>query len=273
MAGAEKTSVQSTISPARDPGTRDLDRPPVRILCVGEQGLALELGDGIDERINARVLRVGEVVSRVLSGDIEEVVPTYRSLLVTFDPLRIERAELARRIHALLLKDPELAAVQQPSRCLVVPVCYGGQYGADLEFVAAHAKLTAHEVIEIHAAATYRVYMLGFTPGFPHLGGMSPRIAAPRLERPRTRIKAGSVGIAGEQTGVYPIDSPGGWRLIGRTPLRFFDPTSDRPFLLAAGDYLRFRPIDEDQFRTLALEVEAGTYRSVPEAYSGGGVR
>ena len=152
------------------------------------------------------------------------------------------------------------AGPSRSARVVRVPVCYGGAHGPDLEFVAAHAGLTTDEVVALHSAVAYLVYMLGFTPGFAYLGGMTERIAAPRLDSPRTRIPAGSVGIAGAQTGIYPIESPGGWRLIGRTPLRLFDPRSERPFLLAAGDRARFVPVSGDAWRDVERAVQDGAY-------------
>ena len=132
-----------------------------------------------------------------------------------------------------------------------LPVLYGGFCGPDLSFVAQHAGMTEQQIIDIHSAADYLIYMLGFTPGFPYLGGMDARIAVPRLSSPRVKIPAGSVGIAGEQTGVYPIASPGGWQIIGRTPLKLFDPGREQPFLLSAGQTVRFVPIDEAEYRRL----------------------
>jgi len=152
----------------------------------------------------------------------------------------------------------------------------GKEPGADHEkdtsqlAVARHAGLSPAQVVEIHGAGTYLVYMLGFTPGFPYLGGMSRRIAAPRLDSPRTRIPAGSVGIAGEQTGIYPVESPGGWRIIGRTPLRLFDPAAPRPFLLAAGDVLRFSAVDREEYEAIARRVEAGDDQVDAAPRSGG---
>ena len=144
-----------------------------------------------------------------------------------------------------------------PRRVIEVPVCYGGELGPDLEDVARAVALSPAEVIARHSAPAYRVYLLGFTPGFPYLGGMDPRLACPRLSSPRVRVPAGSVAIAGAQTGVYSVESPGGWRLLGRTPLRLFDPDpgARRPFLLAPGDGLRFVPVDRARFDALAAEV------------------
>jgi len=236
----------------RDTPTVGTPRP--RYLPVGEQGLAVELGDTVDEEVNARVQLLAAAVAQQLSGDVEEVVPTYRSLLLFFDPLRVKRSLLVRRVEKVFAALPERAALRR-SRVVHIPVCYGGEAGPDLDFVAQHGALSPQEVVALHTGASYRVYMLGFTPGFPYLGGMSPRIAAPRLDQPRPRIPAGTVGIAGEQTGIYPVESPGGWRLIGRTPLRLFDWTRPEPFLLRAGDLLRFHAIEADAFHDLERRV------------------
>jgi KipI family sensor histidine kinase inhibitor len=142
-----------------------------------------------------------------------------------------------------------------------IPVCYGGTFGEDIEDVAAYAGLSIDEVIRRHSAAEYRIYMLGFLPGFAYLGGLDPSIAVPRLETPRIKIPAGAVGIGGSQTGIYPMDSPGGWRFIGRTPVRPYDAGRDPPILYRAGDHIRFVPIDEAAYHKIAGQVEAGTYR------------
>ncbi len=139
-----------------------------------------------------------------------------------------------------------------------IPVCYGGSFGPDLSFVAEHGKITEEEVIRIHSSRDYRIYMLGFLPGFPYLGGMDERIFTPRLNSPRTRIPAGSVGIGGEQTGIYPMDSPGGWQLIGRTPYRLFKPEQVRKPLYEAGDSIRFVPINQEEYKEIKRKQEMG---------------
>jgi inhibitor of KinA len=227
---------------------------------AGEGGLVVELGDGIDPEVNARVHRLARAVTSRLGERVIEVVPTYRSLLVRHDPVGVSRQALARAIEALVAELPAASAAKPLGRLVHVPACYGGDLGPDLDFVARHAGLEPAEVIALHASATYEVFMLGFTPGFPYLGGLSPRIATPRLETPRERVPAGGVGIGGVQTGIYPVASPGGWRLIARTPLRLFDPGAESPFLLAPGDRLRFVPIDRGEFDDVARRVAARTY-------------
>ncbi len=243
------------------PRDRDPSRPKRRprqggaaaiFRSAGEGGLVVELGDRIDPEVNARVHRLAREVKARLAAEIIEVVPTYRSLLVLHDPLRVPRARLVRRVAGLLAALPAHPERESAGRTVRIPACYGGELGPDLDFVARHAGLSPEEVVEIHSGAVYRVYMLGFTPGFPYLGGMSPRIAAPRLDTPRQRLPAGSIGIAGEQTGIYPVESPGGWRLVARTPLRLFDPGSPSPFLLGPGDRLQFVPIGREEFDAIA---------------------
>ena len=218
----------------------------VRFLLTGDTSLSVEFGDEISETINAKIRAFQIALGDSGIPGIVEVVPTYRSLMVHYDPEAIRYAPLAERLRGLLDRLDQIAI--PPSQVLEIPVLYGGEMGPDLEFVARHAGKTQEEVVGIHTSADYLIYMLGFTPGFAYLGGMSEEIAAPRLETPRVKIPAGSVGIAGSQTGVYPIDSPGGWQLIGRTPVRMYDPEREPPILPQAGQYIRFYPIDRAEF-------------------------
>lgn len=243
----------------------------VRMLAAGEQGLVVEFGNVINAGVNTRVHQTSRLLRTKLGAEIIEIVPTYRSLLIYFDPLRIKRSDLAQRIRELLATVVTDSAEKKVQATVVsIPVCYGGEHGPDLEFVAQHNGLTVSEVVQIHTSRPYLVYMIGFTPGFPYLGGMSERIAAPRLTQPRTAIPAGSVGIAGSQTGLYPIQSPGGWRLIGRTPIRAFNPDASNPFLFAAGNYLQFFPVSAEEYAAIQQEVEKGTYIPVTGSLAGG---
>ena len=184
---------------------------------------------------------------------MEETIPAYASLLVKYDPFLTDYAALCDRLRAL--EKRLSASVVQTGKIVEIPVCYGGVYGEDLPFVAKHAGLSEKEVVALHSGQPYRIYMLGFLPGFPYLGGLNERLHTPRLSTPRTKIPAGSVGIGGKQTGIYPMESPGGWQLIGRTPLTLFAPGEPLPY--AAGDRIRFVPIDEDEFARIRKGEEA----------------
>jgi inhibitor of KinA len=234
----------------------------IRLLPQGEGGITVELGDAIDPAVNARVHALARAVAHRLRGRVLEVVPSYASLLVIFDPLAVRRAELERRLEALA-REIAGAEVEPPRRVVRVPVGYGGAWGTDLDEVARLTGLSPEEVVARHAAPVYRVYLLGFTPGFPYLGGLDPRLACPRMDSPRLATPAGSVALAGLQTGIYPVESPGGWRILGRTPARLFDPApgASRPFLLAAGDGLRFLPVEREAYGEIARAVAEGTWQ------------
>lgn len=243
----------------------------VRFLPAGEQGLIIEFGSTIDPDINARVHQTAHLLKEKLPREVVEVVPTYRSLMVYFDPLFIRRTEMIQKAEELLQSAMSVKE-QGTAKVVNIPVCYSGDFGPDIAFVAQHNGLSEEEVIQIHTSKPYLVYMIGFTPGFPYLGGMSERIATPRLEKPRTQIPAGSVGIAGGQTGLYPIASPGGWQLIGRTPVKAFNPDSAKPFLFEAGDYLRFAAVSPAEYAQICAEVEKGSYVPVTGTLAGGAV-
>ena len=235
-----------------------------RFLPAGDKALAVELGDSISPETNRRVRDLFLAIGNQQIPGIIDLVPTYRSLLVYYDPLRLPLAELEERL-AALEQHLDQAAVKPP-KLVEIPTLYGGEYGPDLGHVAEHNGLTPEEIIQIHSGTDYLVYMMGFTPGFPYLGGMSERIATPRLQTPRTLIPAGSVGIAERQTGIYPIESPGGWQLIGRTPVQLFDPKREPPVVVEAGDYIRFVSITEDAYHDIQKQVQAGSYQLAAHA-------
>ncbi len=203
---------------------------------MGDAALLVELGNVLDAALNARVHALARRVE-TLRG-VTAVIPGYTTLLVEYDDAVCQddalRQELERALQA-----PDATAANE-ARVIEIPTRYGGEFGPDLDFIARHNGITSDEIIQIHTRDIYQVFMLGFAPGFPYLGIVDEKIAAPRLETPRKRVPAGSVGIAGRQTGIYPRESPGGWRLIGRTALKLFDPTQDPPTLLRAGDRVRF---------------------------------
>lgn len=207
---------------------------------VGDASLVVEFEQRIDPAVNARALAVGAAIRAARHPGVLDVVEGYCSLTVAFDPLRTAVEPLIADLEAAAAREPQ---AEPPAREVTLPVCYGGAYGPDLGAVANFAGCSEAEVVSLHTGAAYRVYMLGFLPGFAYLGSVDPRIRAPRLRRPRQRVPAGAVGIAGSQTGVYPLESPGGWNLVGRCPRRLFDPGADNPFLLEPGCTVRFEAI------------------------------
>ena len=220
---------------------------------IGVSGILAVLGDAISEETGARVAALSAAVRDAHISGVMEMIPAYASLLIKYDPFLTDYAVLADRLRELERHISSSAA--QEGRIVDIPVCYGGKYGEDLPFVARHAGLSEKDVIALHAGQTYRIYMLGFLPGFPYLGGLDSRLFTPRLDTPRTSIPAGSVGIGGQQTGIYPMESPGGWQLIGRTPLTLFSPSQPLPY--AAGDRIRFVPIEEGEFEAIRRKEEA----------------
>jgi len=204
----------------------------------GDAALILKAGETIDPGVNAMVRKMLYVLDQQNITGVTDLIPSYNELLICYDPFRFSLAELVSVLKEL---GERLSSVSLPDPCMVcIPVSYGGEWGPDLQVVAGMHGLTEREVVAIHTSVDYHVYMLGFTPGFCYLGGMDPRIATPRKESPRLRVAAGAVGIAGSQTGIYPVESPGGWQIIGRTGTRLFDPDRDPPFLVKPGDVVRF---------------------------------
>jgi len=239
---------------------------------VGDCAISIDFGQVIDPKINRHIRQTIERIKELQLEGIIELVPTYCALLVEYDAMLYSYAEICK-IMEPTLEEGMTDATNELVTVVEVPTVYGGAFGPDLSFVASHNHLSEDEVISIHSGTDYLVYMLGFIPGFTYLGGMDPRIATPRLSSPRTLIPAGSVGIAGEQTGTYPSDSPGGWQIIGRTPVTMYDMSKAQAALLNAGDYVRYVPIDESEFhRIKALgadyvsvvhEVKVGDLRGV----------
>jgi len=239
---------------------------------VGDRAISIDFGQVIDPTINRHIRQTIERIKALQLDGIIELVPTYCALLVEYDAMLYSYSEICNIIEPTL-EEGMTNTTNELVTVVEVPTVYGGEFGPDLSFVASHNHLSEDEVISIHSGTDYLVYMLGFIPGFTYLGGMDPRIATPRLSSPRTLIPAGSVGIAGEQTGTYPSDSPGGWQIIGRTPVTMYDMSKAQAALLKAGDYVRYVPIDESEFhRIKALgtdyapvirEVEVGDLRGV----------
>ncbi len=217
-----------------------------RYMPLGDSAFIIQVGDSISEENHSNVMGLKRMIEASGQRGIIEVVPAYCDLVVHYDPSVIQYVELLQ-----LLKSCEAGMEfnHQPDGEIVeIPVRYGGEMAMDLEELAIEKGMSPQEICEIHSGQQYRVYMIGFMPGFAYLGGLDQRLHAERLKTPRIRIPAGSVGIAGSQTGIYPLDSPGGWRIIGRTPVRLFDPVFGEPFLLKAGDIIKFRAISGAEF-------------------------
>lgn len=222
------------------------------IVPLSEQGLIVEFGSTIDLQTNQLVVAFAAAVERAAIPGVMEVVPTYHSTTIYFDLLLTDATMVTAQLGLLLeTSSPAIARARITHR---IPVCYGGESGPDLIDVAERTGLTPSEVITLHTSVMYHVYMLGFAPGFPYLGMVPDRIVVPRLSTPRKEVAAGSVGIAGNQTGIYPQACPGGWRIIGRTPVHLFDLSRPEPFLLNAGDQVRFVPIDREEYRNLSSD-------------------
>ncbi|GKS58962.1 allophanate hydrolase [Nitrospira sp.] len=217
--------------------------------------MTVEFGDAIDPTTNARAVAFAEEIRKRAWRGVVDIVPTYRSVTLHVDPLHLNLVALMKRVRCLAAFPVDVRG--EGGRRHSIPVVYGGEWGPDLLDVAAWAKLSVEETVRVHASVEYRVFMLGFAPGFPYLGSVPDRLAMTRLPTPRRVVPAGSVGIAEHQTGIYPVAIPGGWRIIGRTPMPLFRPTADRPFLLSPGDSVRFTPIEPEEFYHLVRECDA----------------
>ncbi len=225
--------------------TNLLSEPRFRL--SGDRGLLVELGESIDLNINRHTRLVAYRLEQLQLDGVLEVVPAYCSFLVLYRPEDIDPSVLQEKILGCA-SETSGSEPEESGRSVEIPVCYGGHYGPDIETVAEKNGLSVEEVVRIHTAAEYPIYMMGFAPGFPYLGGLDERLHTPRLETPRSAVPAGSVGIAGSQTGIYPLTSPGGWRIIGRTPLRLFAPEKEDPVPhYKPGDRLRFVPVSEEE--------------------------
>nr|WP_121269506.1 5-oxoprolinase subunit PxpB [Pedobacter schmidteae] len=227
---------------------------PISYYPLGDSAIVMQLGDEISENIQQHISAICSFLEDYSFEGFIEYVPAFTTVTIYYDPLVIDELT-TRKMLQEMMEELEEEAIK-PEVTIEIPVLYGGTQGPDLSIVAAHAGITETEVIALHKAETYLVYMIGFAPGFPYLGGLNPGIATPRKESPRTKIAAGSVGIAGAQTGIYPIETPGGWQIIGQTPLKLFDVEREPPALLKAGNRLRFVAIDEDEFERMKQEAD-----------------
>jgi inhibitor of KinA len=241
-----------------------------RLLPCGDRAVSVELGDEVDRELNARVLALEYLLQQRRVAGIAETVPSYRALLVYYDPLVIGWDRLHETLRELCARArPE---VLPPARTVELPCCYEGELGFELEAAARKIGLDPAEMSRLHAASDYYVYFVGFTPGLPYMTGMPERLTIPRLQNPRTKTPPGSVAIGGVQCCIYPIESPGGFWVLGRTPVRLYDPTAPEPILLRAGDHVRFRAIDRAEYDAIAAAVDAGRYvTSISGPVSGSG--
>lgn len=227
----------------------------INIKPLGDSALIVQLGEGIDPEIHERVKYTSKLLSDNPFDGFIEIVPAYNNLTVYYDPYIVHSTQKGtltafKKVCNYLMplvQHFEIDKTERP-RKISIPVCYGGEFGPDIENVAEYHNMTTEEVIRIHAGSECLVYMLGFAPGFPFMGGMDTRIATPRKETPRLSIPPGSIGIAGKQTGIYPFETPGGWQIIGRTPLNLFLPNMSPPTLLQAGDIIHFIPISPREY-------------------------
>jgi len=235
-----------------------MNQDPV-IVPVGDRALLVEFGDSIDPDINKRVHDLTASIDTADVPGVVELIPTYRSLLISYDPMTTTPEALQTAVSDYLSPDPQIVA--RSPRIVHIPTLYGGEHGPDIDFVSQNSGLSNDVIVDIHSSVDYLVYGMGFSPGFPYLGGLDDRLITPRLKSPRTHVAAGSVAIAETQTGVYPVASPGGWRLIGRTPIRLFDPDVNPPAVIHAGDRVRFVPMSgPDEYERILNQVRDGSF-------------
>ena len=227
-----------------------------RFLHAGDTALVVELGDRVDRRISARVLALGARIDAARLPGVVETVPTFRSLMVHYDPLRTSFAQLKPQLEQML---GDLDVHQRPGRLWTLPLCYEMPHAVDLADVAQRLKLSPERVVALHAGTTFNVYMLGFLPGHPYLGDTPSALTLPRRESPRVRVPAGSVAIAMNLCSIYPLDSPGGWHIIGRTPARIYDHRLEPPVYFAPNDAIRFEPVSAARYDDLEQQGAAGT--------------
>jgi len=216
---------------------------------VGDKALAIEMGDQISISNNNSIRAIVHLLDKEKIIGIKDRVPSYTCLIIHYDPACIRYEELIKVLDDILKRADKKDV--PCGKVIELPTYYGEDCGTDIEYVAQYHGISIEDVIELHSSVKYPVYFIGFTPGFPVLGGMHPTLVTPRLDNPRLNIPAGSVGIGGNQTGVYPVKSPGGWRIIGRTPIRLYNPKDDDPTIIKPGDYVKFRPIGKDEYNKL----------------------
>ena len=236
--------------------------PQFKFLPGGDTALVVEFGDRIDGALSGLVLALARRLAGAAIPGVVEMVPTFRSLMVHYDPLQLKQAELKRRLAPLL---EGLEAAESAGRRWRIPACYDESMGLDLADVARRIGLTTSQVVERHSATNSHVYMMGFLPGLPYLGGLPPEFNLPRRENPRIKLPAGSIAVAMAMTVIYPLESPGGWHILARTPAPLWDMRRNPPSLLAAGDKVMFQPVSLSEYETLLARAGAGDLRLVPD--------
>ena len=234
---------------------------------MGDKGVLISFEQKISPESSLLIRQFSSKLKQKPNAAVIEIIPAYASICVVYNPVIAAYGEMVKYCAELL--EAENTDEESDSMVFEVPVLYNEQTGPDINFVAEHNKLTIDEVIDIHTSKPYLIYMLGFAPGFCYLGGMDERIAAPRQQVPRQKIKPGTVGIAGTQTGMYPIESPGGWQLIGATPLKLYDPKRNPPVYYKSGDYIKYKAIDEAEFEKISEAQQKGEYEWVGKPYKG----
>ena len=234
---------------------------------LGDSAFLIKAGDDISLNTHLKIKSIiGKIKDENIDGIIE-LTPAYNEILISYNPLKINYVGLLEKIKSIA--ENLIIFEITKSDLIYIPVCYESEFSPDIEIVAKRNNLTVKEVIQVHCSVDYLVYMLGFTPGFCYLGGMSEKISTPRKDKPRGKIEAGSVGIAGNQTGIYPVDSPGGWQLIGKTPLKLFDPERKPEFLIEAGNYIRFAPVSKVEYDKILAKVANNEYELKKERGNG----
>lgn len=230
----------------------------IQYLAVGDSAITVEFGNTIHPSLNAKVVSLFTTLQEKKMEGVTDLIPTFRSLFISYDPRIILFEELKEHV-SKLAKITSLQKMKK-KKVIEIPVCYGNSFGPDIQNVMEHSGLSQEEVIQLHTKPNYLIYMLGFLPGFAYLGNLDSRLVTPRLSSPRIKINAGSVGIGGSQTGIYPLDSPGGWQIIGRTPLKPFDATRENSILYKAGDYIRFQSITPDEYHETEEQIKNKKY-------------
>lgn len=231
----------------------------MKCMPAGDRAMVVEFGNAIDTGINNRVHALAAKIKKAQLPGVVETVPTFRSLMIYYDPWETSFASLKKTLEEFGTIEEEEQG--RKKRILKIPCCYGARFGQDLADMEKYTGLDRDEIIAIHSSVDYKIYMMGFLPGFVYLGGLDKRIEMPRLQTPRVKIQPGAVGIGGNQTGVYPLASPGGWRLMGGTPVDFYAPEREEPILCKAGEYIRFVPITIDDYYDIRRMIVKGTYQ------------